>query len=298
MKLHTHKINKPVKVFNLDNTTTEPDSVRDKRWAEEVRRESAYQVWLVERGIVEDPDDYTKHEEVSSQFGVEWKMQELRNALPDHVVASTIPYWNINLEDWLMYDDTHYQPGGVLGSSDSAASVTIPFALPSKGVLSVRYETYQTRDRKDGVLGEVKNFLERKSQIIAKSGDGVYRGSINREFVGEMMTAYFVVLKGAPQQLADDIATIYGEIAQADITNDLSVYLAPFNRCVACSRPLKDVISKAIGYGPDCARKWRIAHTVAAADSIVRRRAEHQAKLAAMAEQADIPDWLKSGGAA
>ena len=57
--------------------------------------------------------------------------------------------------------------------------------------------------------------------------------------------------------------------------------LDPSQGCAFCHRPLRDEISKLVGVGPDCARKHRIPHSMAAAN----KRLEIRRKILGESEQ-------------
>jgi hypothetical protein len=56
--------------------------------------------------------------------------------------------------------------------------------------------------------------------------------------------------------------------------DNLIALLDPTQGCACCGRPLRDPISKLLGIGPDCAAKYRIEHSRAAAERRQAKRRE------------------------
>ena len=73
----------------------------------------------------------------------------------------------------------------------------------------------------------------------------------------------------APQAIVDDCARIL------DVSQDADNFYALLDgktRCAICRHVLRDEVSKLVGVGPDCAQRYGIPHTLAAASKRLELR--------------------------
>jgi hypothetical protein len=89
---------------------------------------------------------------------------------------------------------------------------------------------------------------------------------------GGEMDAQAVVLRGERQSIADRTAATFRLIDR--LADNFFALLDGAEGCAICGRPLRDEISKLIGVGPDCARKYSVPHSKEAAEKrlLLRRK--------------------------
>jgi Family of unknown function (DUF6011) len=124
------------------------------------------------------------------------------------------------------------------------------------------YTAFKTMFR-DTVLDNVR------LGVVAHIDDRVVRASGRIiDLVGEARMMG-VALSGSPE-IADRVAATLRAI---DNTPDnFFALLSHRQRCAICNRPLRDEISMLVGVGPDCARRYRIPHSLDAATRRLRLR--------------------------
>jgi hypothetical protein len=110
-------------------------------------------------------------------------------------------------------------------------------------------------------------------KITAHNGESIvtafgekYRGN------GGEMNAEAVVLRGERQSIADRTAATFRLIDT--IADNFFALLDGTEGCAICGKPLRDEISKLLGVGPDCARKYSVPHSRQAAEKrlLLRRK--------------------------
>lgn len=80
--------------------------------------------------------------------------------------------------------------------------------------------------------------------------------------------------RGTDQRIADEVAELLVRIRDAEDQAERVALMALSSRCHSCNRPLKDEISKIIGFGPDCAKQSGIPHTLEFARKVEQQRAK------------------------
>ena len=90
----------------------------------------------------------------------------------------------------------------------------------------------------------------------------------------EMNAEIACFARGTDQRIADEVAELLVRIRDAEDQAEHVALMALSSRCNSCNRPLKDEISKIIGFGPDCAKQSGIPHTLEFARQVEQHRAE------------------------
>ena len=110
---------------------------------------------------------------------------------------------------------------------------------------------------------------ERKLHVTAHCGDVIKRA--RGEFVLARdggpceINCYSVVFPpGTDQEIADRVAATFQAIGNS--ADHFFALLIGGRTCAICDRPLRDELSRLIGVGPDCARRYHIPHSKEAAE--------------------------------
>jgi hypothetical protein len=105
----------------------------------------------------------------------------------------------------------------------------------------------------------------------AHEPDGVrrYSGAIETSYA-ELSCSAAVFGQGTPQEIANRVAATLSAIGTDP--DDFYALLDSSAGCAFCARPLHDEISKLVAVGPDCARKFNVPHSMAAASKRLELR--------------------------
>jgi hypothetical protein len=263
-QLRITPLSRPVENWDRLNTPSTPErQTAYEAWQQQydALREQFKREWVSPSGYSGERDDEEMENIESAAFTV-W--EERRK---DRIAASSTPVWTDAFESWLI-DGPDFDNSGILARQPTAASLTLPIVLKGGGDMQV---TFETKKVVDTYHPEPRTWLNREHRLIVRTEHGVILGRLDSECSERR---WFVVSlpPSAPQEVADRVARTLDAIQQLNLTDDYPVILAVSSRCALCSRPLKDITSKVIGIGPDCAAKWGFQHSAAVAKAIVAKR--------------------------
>jgi len=125
----------------------------------------------------------------------------------------------------------------------------------------------------------------RDLRVTADAGAGLRRftGAIDKHCETEMDAAAALFPPNTPQIVANRVAATFRLLTYSENVGSSVCGPDPENfaalldrgaRCCVCRRPLRDHVSTLLGIGPDCAKQFRMAHSLEAATRILQRRRE------------------------
>lgn len=247
-----------------------------ERKAKIADKEPRWQAWLKQHGQegIEDraADADTSDEihgvlfELSARFYTQETVNELR--AEGKTVAAVTPCWSQPFTRWLI-DGNAYPYQGPFTKRKSAARIRLPLAIGDDSITL----TLESQKCKWDFAGEsIYTRLEDVSPFSGKV-DGVFiKGRLVEDHACEM-TGYRVEIDAPEQAIADKLAAYFDKLfADINLPDDLSVILAPSDRCFNCGRPLDDPISKALWIGPTCAKTLGAPHNAEAARIVTEKR--------------------------
>ena len=116
----------------------------------------------------------------------------------------------------------------------------------------------------------------RRLQVKAETPDGIRVAHGRIDGFHYEMNMEAVVFPGQYQDIADrTAATLRLLVGDDGMPLEREVFMALLDGsegCAFCKRALKDPVSKLIGYGPDCAKRYGLAHTTEAANAVLAKR--------------------------
>lgn len=92
------------------------------------------------------------------------------------------------------------------------------------------------------------------------------------DFHAEMDCEIAVFGRGTDQRIVDGVADLLVRKRDTEDHAERVALMALRSKCHSCNRPLKDEISKIVGFGPDCARQSGIPHNLEFARQVERHR--------------------------
>jgi hypothetical protein len=160
----------------------------------------------------------------------------------ENITAATAPHWVNHVEDlWLTSIDGDNT--GILEREPTAASVTLSFLMQG-GEFALTFESEKYQEP----IG-IKTRILSSKRLRVRSEHGIHFGAVHSD-CGEMYYDIVMLPGGAPQDVADRVASAYGKIVQLDMPNDYAAVMPLCETCMFCGRPFSDQISKVIGIGP------------------------------------------------
>jgi len=282
-KLFARPINTKPDIWNKDLLNAEPTAAQREYW------EQQYQVKKQERAKWEEDfittEKRTEIEALAKSYKDEdftecyldalYAAHKARQKFTYGVVAATTPFWHSTLFTWLTDSED-----GILHDLERDYTFTVPLALPDEGAVNIKFHTKRFGDSPS----QLNVRLADKAELVGHLGDVFFRGSIEQTFAGDM-TTYLVFVTGKNQQIADTIAAVLFKFLDGHHPKEFAGYLAPSLKCMTCSRPLLDEISKAVGLGATCAKKLGVPHSFAAAETTLQARAQHAQWLQSLTHQ-------------
>jgi hypothetical protein len=265
-------INRPVHNVDWKREQTQAELDEEQRYFDERKALKAEfkKQWARPASLPVEPteDDFEAHAIEEAAFEC-WKLRR-----QGFVAAATAPYWFNNIEDaWLTINDFQFdgETPGVFDREITAASVTLPFVMPS-GEFAVTYESEKHQHNHKPWKPVITQICHNKRLRIVTE-HGAHFGKL-KEDIGDMSVELVILPNGTPQDVADRVAAAYSKIIRLDMPADYAAVLPPRDHCAVCGRPLTDQVSKIVGIGPTCAARFGLPHSVEHANRIIVRRRE------------------------